>query len=315
MRNTRGSFSFLRWSSLAFVVIGLMLLIFQLISFSRIWATYPPGLTIAGIPVGSLDRPKAAERLLEVYSLPIELHYDQSLILLPTSVIDFQLDLESMLAAADQQRTRTPFWNAFWDYLWGRSTEISDIPLLSSYSETRLRSYLQTEISSRYDQPPTAAMPIPGTANFEPGIQGTELDIDRSVLLINSILKSNNTRRVDLPLRRAEPARPSLENLRILLQQTILDIEQFDGVIGLYLSDLQTGDEITLYYDQGEPIPVPPDVAFTASSTIKIPIMVSAFRRGGVEPESAKPPIRNVQKVIGIFFLKPPMLNISCGST
>lgn len=288
MRNTRGSFSLLRWSSLVFVVIGLMLLIFQLISFSRIWATYPPGLTIAGIPVGSLDRQKAAERLLEVYSLPIELHYDQSLILLPTSVIDFQLDLESMLAAADQQRTRTPFWNAFWDYLWGRSTEISDIPLLSSYSETRLRSYLQTEISSRYDQPPTAAMPIPGTANFQPGIQGTELDIDRSVLLINSILKSNNTRRVDLPLRRAEPARPSLENLRILLQQTILDIEQFDGVIGLYLSDLQTGDEITLYYNQGEPIPVPPDVAFTASSTIKIPIMVSAFRRGGIEPENEK---------------------------
>ena len=73
------------------------------------------------------------------------------------------------------------------------------------------------------------------------------------------------------------------------LQQTILDVAQFDGVIGLYLSDLQTGDEITLYYDQGEPVTVPPEVAFTASSTIKIPIMVSAFRRVGLEPDSEKP--------------------------
>lgn len=288
MRNKRGSFSLLRWVSLALVVVGLTLLLFELITFSRIWANYPPGLTIAGIPVGSLDRQQTAERLLEVYSLPVELHYNESVILLPISVIDFKIDLESMLAAADQQRTSTPFWNAFWDYLWGRLSTASDVPLLISYSEARLRNYLLTEIANRYDQPPTAALPIPGTPNFQPGVQGTELDIDRSVLLINSILKSNNTRRVDLPLQRAEPARPTLENLRILLQQTILDVSAFDGVIGLYLSDLQTGDEITLYYELGEPIAIPPDVAFSAASTIKIPIMVAAFRRGGEDPESQK---------------------------
>jgi beta-lactamase class A len=93
---------------------------------------------------------------------------------------------------------------------------------------------------------------------------------------------------VDLPLQRTSPPRPTLQNLEILLQQTILDVAGFDGVIGLYLSDLQTGDEITLYYYQGEPVPVPPELVFTASSTIKVPILVSALRRVGDTPESEK---------------------------
>ncbi len=288
MRNNRGSFSLLRWFSLAFLIVGLTLLIFELIGFSRQWANYPTSLVIAGIPVGQLDRKQAAERLLEVYSQPVELHYNELIILLAPSVIDFQLDLESMLAAADQQRTRTPFWAAFWDYLWGRTRSTSNVPLLSSYSEARLRIYLQTEIATRYDQAPTASLPIPGTTNFQPGSQGTQIDIDQSVLLIDNILHSNNTRQVILPLKRAEPPRPTLQNLEILLRQTILDVTEFDGVIGLYLSDLQTGDEITIYLNQGQTVPVPPEVAFTASSTIKVPIVISAMRRVGDTPESEK---------------------------
>ena len=51
----------------------------------------------------------------------------------------------------------------------------------------------------------------------------------------------------------------------------------FDGVIGVYLLDLQNGQEIHFALDKGEEIPVNPDVAFTASSTVKIPIMLSHF--------------------------------------
>ena len=117
MRN-RGPFSFLRGFSLALIFLALIILILQLISFSRLWANYPAGLKIAGIPVGLLNRQQASERLLEIYTQPIELLYHDEAIHLMPSAIGFELDLDSMLAAAEIERTRIPFWQGFWDYLW-----------------------------------------------------------------------------------------------------------------------------------------------------------------------------------------------------
>ena len=287
MKN-RGSFSFLRWVSLSLILFAIVLLIFQLIRFSRLWATYPSGLTVSGVPVGNLDRQQAAQRLLEIYTLPVELRYNENSIHLSPSVIGFELDMDSMLAAADQERTRTPFWQAFWNYLWGRTTLPANIPLVVNYSTDRLRAYLSSEVSSRYDQPPVPALPVAGSVNFRPGTLGTALDIDRSVLLIDSALRSNKLRSVVLPLQKTNPSYPTIQNLEVLLKQTVLEIYQFDGVIGLYLLDLQTGQEVSFIYDNQQPVTTPPDIAFTASSTIKIPIMIAAFRRLGDNPEKEK---------------------------
>lgn len=288
LRN-RGSFSLLRWLSIGFVFLSIILIVLQLISFSRIWTNYPANLTIAGIPVGLLDRQQAAQRLLEVYSSPVEVYYEDNAIHIQPSSVSYELDLESMLAAADIERTRIPFWQSFWNYLWGRAPEPEDVPLRSSYSEPRLRSLLELEIAPRYDQPPSPAQPIPGGVEFTPGQPGTILDIDRSVFLIDEGLNSNHIRTVNLPLQKIDPSTPDFQILEILLKQTVLDINNYDGIIGLYLVDLQTGQEISFYYDQQEMVQVPPDLSFTASSTIKIPIMVSAYRRLSDDPELGQP--------------------------
>jgi beta-lactamase class A len=288
MKN-RGSFSFLRWISLSLIFFAIVLLIFQLIRFGKLWATYPSGLSIAGVPVGNLDRQQAAQRLLEIYTLPVELHYNENTIQLSPSSIGFELNMDSMLAAADQVRTRIPFWQAFWDFLWGRTTSPADVPLVVNYSTDRLRAFLSSEISTRYDQPPEPALPVAGSVSFMPGTVGTALDIDRSVLLIDGALRSNKSRTVILPLQKTTPPQPTMQNLEVLLKQTVLDINQFDGIIEVYLLDLQTGQEISFIYDQREPVTTPPEVTFTASSTIKIPIMISAFRRLGDNPERDKP--------------------------
>lgn len=74
-----------------------------------------------------------------------------------------------------------------------------------------------------------------------------------------------------------------MDNLEILLKQ-IISTSGFDGVIGLYMLDLQTGQEIHFALDQGQEISVQPDIAFTASSTIKIPILVSYYIKNGSAP-------------------------------
>jgi beta-lactamase class A len=148
-----------------------------------------------------------------------------------------------------------------------------------------LRAYLRDEIALRYDTPPTPPLPAVGTVSFSAGLDGTSLAIERAVLLVENALRSTSKRVVDLPLQRTEPPRPSFQNLEILLKQTI-DLSGFDGLTGLYLHDLQTSQEIHFAYRQKKTLPVQPDVAFTAASIIKIPIMVSAFRRIGDDPDA-----------------------------
>ncbi len=48
--------------------------------------------------------------------------------------------------------------------------------------------------------------------------------------------------------------------------------------------DLQNGQEIHFALNQGQDISMPPDVSFTAASTIKIPVLVSYFIQHGKGP-------------------------------
>ncbi|MBN2548480.1 MAG: serine hydrolase [Anaerolineales bacterium] len=274
----RGPLSALRFISLVLVLAAVVVTVLQLVRFSRVRSYLPAGLNIAGVPVGGLDRAQAAQRLFEVYSTPVELRYDGAVIHLQPSVIDFRLNTDSMLAVADLERTQKQFWQDFWDYLWGRTYFPSQIPLSANFSEPRLRIFL-AEIADRYDTPAEAPQPIPGTVNFQPGKAGKALDVEGSVLLIEAALNSLDSRVIELPLQRTDPSRPLFQNLEVLLRQT-LTISGFDGLAGVYLLDLQTAQEMHFAIQAGQEVNVKnEDIAFTASSIIKIPIMVSAFRR------------------------------------
>lgn len=276
------NFPFLRWISIVLIVLALLLMIVQLVTYSRIRANFPQGTVIAGVPVGGLDQQEAAELITQAYSYPIEIHYGASVIQIKPSVVGFDLELETMLAVADQQRVDQPFWSAFWDYLWNRLPTPSEVPLRASFSEERLRAYLRDEISARYDQPAVSARPVPGSTNFSSGTPGLTLDVDRAVTLIGDALRSPDARVVNLSIIQVAPERPTFQNLQILLQQ-VIDAAGFDGIAELYLMDLQNGQELSFAYQNGDALT--PGIAFTAASTMKIPIMVSTFKRTG-EPLS-----------------------------
>jgi beta-lactamase class A len=243
-------------------------------------------MVIAGIPVGGLTSETAADRLLQNYTaVPVEIHYRDAVIQIRPGVIGFELDTQAMMAAADLERIQQPFWTGFWDYLWNRFPEPKEIPLRATYSEDRLRLYLTSEIAARYDQGPSAALPLPGTTSFQSGKAGTILDVDRAVTLIDSALRSPGSRVVNLSFDKINPPRPSIENLQILLEQ-IIDLSQYDGLVEVYVNDLQTQQEINFAINQRQL--VPPGIAFTAASTMKIPIMVSVMSRvdnGGTDEE------------------------------
>ena len=276
MRTRNTSFIFLRIISLLFIVAAVALTLFQLVNYSRERNNYPAGMTIGGVAVGGVNAQNASERVLQVYTQPVEIQYSGEFIHITPAQVGFNLDLESMLAAADLVRTTSSFWGGFWDSLWNRPRPVSEIPLRASLDSEQLNFYLTSEISTRYDQPASAAQPVAGSVNFETGASGRELNISRAIILIEDALRSPNDRIVTLSYQQTAPARPTIQNLEILLKQ-IIELSEFDGVINLYLSDLQNAQEIHFSLDNGEDLSINPDVAITASSTIKIPIMLSNF--------------------------------------
>jgi beta-lactamase class A len=283
LRNRNASIV-LRGSAIFLLIIATFLTISSLVGYSRQRNNYPAGMTIGGVPVGGLDPQAASQRVLQVYTSPIEIIYGDGVIQVEPSTLGFELEIDSMLAAADLSRTGGPFWGGFWDYLWNRSPSSSAVPLRATITEERLRAYLIGEVATRYDEPATPAQPVPGTTSFTPGKPGQALDVDAAVPLIEDALRSPADRSVAVPsMENATAARPSLANLQILMKQLIA-ASAFDGTIGVYMLDLQTGQEVHFALNAGQELSVNPDVAFTASSTIKIPILVAYFIQHGKDP-------------------------------
>lgn len=270
-----GKLTLLRWISLGLIISAGALLIFQLVVFSRLRSTFPTGTTIAGVEVTGLDQDEAADRLTQAYSLPIELRYQNNAIQVKPAALGFSLDLTSMMTAADQARVSQPFWSSFFNYLFNQLPEAPDIPLRAKIDEDRIRDYLTNEIALRYDVASSSYVPVAGSSTFEQGNPGHILDIERSVNLVTAALRSPTARIVNLSVSQGSSTRPSMDVLHVLLQQ-IVDVNEFTGEVEIYLQDLETGNDMQVAYRVGEALD--PGIAFTAVSTIKIPIMISIYQ-------------------------------------
>jgi beta-lactamase class A len=270
------NFSILRWISLALFTAAVLLLVIELVAFSRMRSGFAYGTEIADVPVGGLTLDEAADRLNQAYSVPVELHYGSFTIQVKPANLGFELNLNAMVTAADQERVAAPFWSSFWNFLFNKMPTSGNVPLVATIDETALRNYLVNEIAARYDQPAQTYQPVPGSTNFEAGNAGTELNVDRSMDLVKIALQSPASRVVTLSVNQTNSSKPSLNNLKVLLEQ-LIDVSEFTGLTEIYLLDLQTGQEMQLAYQEGTTLP--PNISFSAASTIKIPIMISTYRQ------------------------------------
>jgi len=262
--------------SLALIAGGVLLLVFQLVIFSRLRSSFSSGSMIAGVDVSGLTVDEAADRLTQAFSVPVELHYGDSSFQVKPSTLGFSLDLSSMVAAADQARASLPFWSAFWEYLFNQYPASQEIPISAKIDVDQMRSYLVNEVAARYDQNAEPFVPVPGSSFFTSGKPGSSLDVNRSIELISAALKSPSNRTVNLSINKNTSSRPSLENMKTLFSQ-IIDANGFEGVTEIYMLDLQTGQDLQFAYQKGERLI--PDIAFSADSTIKIPIMIDIYRK------------------------------------
>lgn len=260
--------------SWAMIGAAVLLFIFELIGFSQGEDRLATGVRVAGVDVGGLSQAEAKVQWDSLYSQPVVLYYGDNPILLEPGAIDFRTDSETMLAQSLSGGASTgDFWIRFFNHLLGRELirSAAEVPLIASYQEVLLRNFLQ-DLANRYDRQPGRPGYDLFTMTVYAGETGSTLDIEESVRLIDEALRRPDNRTVHLPIGDSLASRPSIETLRQLIID-YLDKEGFiyDGqntVASVYILDLQTGDEINLLGD----------VAFSAASTIKLPIMIDFYR-------------------------------------
>lgn len=264
-----------------FVLAGLLLLAAAVLTaismarFKSVAVVYPNGSLIGDIPVGGLSRQMAEERLREAYSIAVELSYQGARVQFSPDTLGLRLETEDVLNQADAQNSGA----SWWDYLWGKleAPVPFNIPMAFSQEQGVVMRVLESTFPNRYDQPASATLPVANAFDVIPGEPGLVMvHYDEAVLEIEKALRSPNQRVVQLQVEELPALPMSWENLEIKLRQTIQE-EGFNGLVEIYLQDLQDGRVMHFATHGGQDVPV--DVAYTGASTVKIPIMVSAMRR------------------------------------
>jgi len=285
----------LRITAVGLVILAAFLFTLSAIGGKTDGSPLPAGSAIGGVPVGGLSLEQAAAQVQAVFMQPLELRYRDQMIQVNPQQLGFALNLDAMLAAANRVSSPT-----LWDRLWNRDASILNIPLDSTVDGATLRTFLENEVAVRYDQPAHPTLPIPGTTNFNPGTSGWQMDIPQSAVKITSALTTPENRIVDLIIKNETTVSGDLADLQIFLQQTISN-SRFTGIAEVYLANPANGDILHFAIENGQDIQ--PDIAYSAASTMKIPIMVSVLRRTS---DPAPADVQNLLERMIVLSENPP---------
>lgn len=236
----------------------------QVINYSRVWQNLPPGLTIGGLPAGGKDADSVRSQILTTFGQPLELRYAEHSVQLDPADIGIVIDIDGALAAAEEVRNETSWWEGFLDYALDRPDPTAAVPLPITYSLEQLNTFL-VGVAIRFDAPALAPEPQTGTLTFTPGSTGRALDAAASLPLIDAALRSAAGRTVSLVVRERAIPPASADGLSRMITARLA---RFDGVAGVALVNLQTGEELCSNCD----------VAFSGMSLLKVPVAVEAFR-------------------------------------
>ncbi len=278
-----GGFPIISLFSTAFILAGVFLFGQELVAYSdQDAASLEADVIIAGVQVGGLNEAQAQARWEEIYlEQPITLVYRDSPMVFSPRALGFLTNNQSMLAAARARSTgEQNFWTGFWAHLWAQRSTTIEVALDASLQEGQLRGVLE-DIARRYDSEAQDIGFDLTTLTFQSGAQGSRLDIDASIPLIETALFNPDpgARRVVLPTQGVTGSGADMGDLRSAIisymesQGVLYDAET--TIVSVFVMDLNTGEEMSILGD----------VAHSGVSTIKVPIIVNYFRHQVAAPD------------------------------
>lgn len=254
-----------QWITVSIIVLGVMLLLYKVYQYGSFRRFLPAGLEVAGVEVGGYSLDEAGEILTDRYiNAPIVLYHGNEAIPINPADVEFTLDLDAMLSAADYQRSQQDFWAGFWGYLWGRPVEVEAVDLNATHNRDALIAVLRN-VALQFDTPAQPPQPVLTSLSFQYGESGIETDIDGSLRAVEDALYSPISRDAHLRVAAKEPVRP---DINLLARLIVNHLEDFDGVASVFILDLETGEEIAINAD----------LPMSGMSIVKVPIVLETLR-------------------------------------
>ena len=252
------------WLVIAAAIVALFLT-WQYFDYRSASRTLPDGITMADLSVVGMTREEALNVLEVSFATPIEVMYQEQQLFLSPDNVELRYYAEETSANLDAALIEYRGLDGFIAHVLRRQPDVMHVPVVVSYSEERLDSFLE-RVASQYDHPPQAAVPLPASRTFRPAQPGSELDIEASRTRLADALVSAADRRVELVVQTEKAPPTDIALLEQLLQSLLKDHE---GLIpGIFIKGLQRGEELEI--NTG--------VAYAGLSVLKIAVLEETYR-------------------------------------
>jgi hypothetical protein len=247
------------------VAVIVLFLVWQYFDYRTVSHTLPTGMTMAGLTVEGKTREQALNELEVAFATPVEVIYQGERLLLSPDTVELRFDIEQTSANLESVLATQEGFDGFIIHLLHATPEPVDVPVAVTYSEVRLDGFL-ARVSRQFDRPAQSPVPLPNKLIFRAGRSGQELDLEASRALLSAALISAVDRRVELVVKTTDA--PSMD-IEVLGQMVRSLTEDYPHVIpGVFIKDLQTGDELMINAD----------VAFSGLSVLKIALLEETYR-------------------------------------
>jgi beta-lactamase class A len=257
---------------LIILVIAAVLLGPSAFAFYQSQGPLPGGVTLGGMPPQGERLEDVARNLHAALQQPVAVYYDNQRIILRPADIDFQVDVNAMVAEAVPYGDGIGFWRPFLGNVFDRPVEPVDIPLKMTFDQQKLAAWLHrvAEENDTEARPPYGVALAPGTPftstfMFQAGQPGLELESTLSAQRIVQALSSPTDRQANLVLVEVPPPAPSVKELEKLL---VARSDHFPGIVSLFIRQVGSDEEAV----------IDPEIAFSGMSVLKIPIMMELYR-------------------------------------
>lgn len=245
--------------------IAVLFLTWQYLGFRTSNHTLPTGMTMASLPVEEMTREHALNALEVAFATPLEVTYQEHHLSLSPHSVELRYNAEETATNLEAGLSTHEGLDGFIAYVLRHPPDPIDVPVAVSYSEERLDGFL-ARVASQYNQLPQEPVPLPASLTVRPGQPGYEMDIEASRARLAAALVSATNQQAELIVRTEEapPLKPDV--LRQLIQSLL---DSHEGMVsGIFVKDLQTGDELEINAD----------VAYAGLSVLKIAILEETYR-------------------------------------
>ncbi len=232
----------------------------------------PGGVTLGGMAPQGATLEDVARTLHETFQQPVAAYFDDQRIILHPEAVDFEVDVNAMVAEAVPYGQGLGFWRPFLRDVFDQPAQPVDVPLKYSLNEAKLSAWLD-EVAVDRNQPAkppygvalAPGMPFTSTFMFQAGEPGLELEKTMSAQRVVQALTSPARREAKLVLVEVPPPPPTIKELEKLL---VARAEQFPGIVSIFIRQASGDEEVA----------IEPEIAFAGMSTMKIPIMLELYR-------------------------------------